>query len=88
MLLGEVARPGAGGEAEGSVIGERDGVFQRTDAEEQSEGAEGLLFGDGGSARDVRDDSRGEVVAGAGQAMAAGEQTTAGGNRGVYLSQQ
>ena len=72
-----VGGPGAGGEAEGCVVGESDGLVDRADAEEQSDGAEDLFLADGCGAENAGDDCGLEVVA-AGQAFEVGGAIAAG----------
>ena len=78
LLLGGVAGPGGGGEAEGGVVGDGDGFVEVVHAEEHGDGAEELFAVDGGGAGDAGEDGGLEVVAVAEHALAAGEDAGAG----------
>ena len=58
-----IGGPGAGGEAEGRVVGEGDGFVEGGDAEEQGDGAKEFFLGDGSVAHDTGDDGGLEVIA-------------------------
>ena len=84
-LLGGVARPHGGAEAEGRVVGDGDGFVDVGDAEEHGDGAEDLFAVDVGGARDAGDDGGLVVVALADHALAAGEHAAAGLDGGLHL---
>src|ERR1700678_3237315 len=85
LLLGGVARPGGGAEAEGSVVGELDRFVEIFDAEEHGYGAEELFAVDRGGAGDADEDGGLKVVAFADHALAAGEDAGARGLCGFDL---
>lgn len=88
LLLGGVAGPGAGGEAEGGVVGDLDGLVEVAGAEEHGDGAEELFAVDGAGAGDVGEDGGLEVVAVAHHAFASGEEFCARGDGGFDLGFQ
>jgi len=85
LLLGGVARPGGGAEAEGGVVGELDRFVEIFDAEEHGYGSEELLAVDRGGAGDADEDGGFEVVTFADHAFAAGEDAGARGLCGLDL---
>ena len=88
LLFRRVASPGGGAEAEGSIVGEGDGLVEVLHAEEHGDGAEELFAIDGGGAGHAGEDGGLEVVAFADHALAAGEDACAGACRGLHLGLQ